>query len=176
MFERHWRKFVADIRGGTLDRRCGVDAETRKLYEATAIPKPSLAKQLDKAFRDLGFHSKALGKDIKTFKYAELKRKPLKDPRARRPSLPKQDIMDTLQIPDRSVTEKCPDCGGIGIVFHRSSKVKCNKCDGIGTITTLPVLWSPPTSPMIKSRPGSQVSRIGTRNSRPMTKQEKRKF
>ena len=94
VFERHWRKFVSDIREGTLDRRCGVDEQTRTLYEATAVPKTPLARVLDNTFRNLGFHSKALGKDIKTFKYAELKRKSTTDPRVRLPSLPKHDLMN----------------------------------------------------------------------------------
>lgn len=70
LFERHWRKLVADIRQGKLNRNLDISADARSLYESTALPRPGLAKKLDNAFRDLGFHKKVLGKDIKQQKYA----------------------------------------------------------------------------------------------------------
>ena len=62
IFERHWRKMVADIRKGVLNRHVHVSAELRALYVALGLPRPGLATKLDTAFRKLGFHKKVLGK------------------------------------------------------------------------------------------------------------------
>lgn len=140
IFERHWRKFVSDIRVGKLNRNLKIDPEKRKLYENTSIPKPSLAKTLDSTFRELGFHNKALGKDIETFQYAELKHRKSPNPRARRPSLPKQSIIDDVVLNNITPGGKCKECAGIGIVFERSKKVKCPKCGGKGHIDPKPIL------------------------------------
>lgn len=74
LFERHWRKMVADIRTGKLDRNLQIDAESRMIFESANIPKPALAKRLDDTFRKLGFHKKVLGKDIQIVPYAKKKR------------------------------------------------------------------------------------------------------
>lgn len=74
LFERHWRKMVADIRTGKLDRNLQIDAESRMIFETANIPKPALAKRLDDTFRKLGFHKKVLGKDINIVAYAKKKR------------------------------------------------------------------------------------------------------
>jgi hypothetical protein len=88
IFERHWRKMVADLRTGKLSRYLTISEKDRVLYETTSIPRPALASRLDATFRELGFHKKVLGKDIKLVKFAELRHKPLPNPRKRRPSLP----------------------------------------------------------------------------------------
>lgn len=88
IFERHWRKMVADLRTGKLSRYLTISEKERVLYETTSIPRPALASRLDATFRELGFHKKVLGKDIKLVKFAELRHKPLPNPRKRRPSLP----------------------------------------------------------------------------------------
>lgn len=92
IFERHWRKMVADIRKGELNRLAHVDETQRTLYSALSLPRPGLAAKLDNAFRKLGFHKKALGKDVQTVAYAEKKVLPKPDReiqlRGRRPSLP----------------------------------------------------------------------------------------
>ena len=93
IFERHWRKMVADLREGKLNRHVTVSKEARTLYEATSIPRPAVAKSLDDCLRMLGFHAKAGGNAVEEFgkpppKFALLKRHHPIDPRARRPSLP----------------------------------------------------------------------------------------
>ncbi len=88
IFERHWRKMVVDLRKGELNRNLKLPPETRKLYETTTLPKPALAKSLDTAFKELGFHKKVLGKDIKIRAYATPKHEKKEDPHERRLSLP----------------------------------------------------------------------------------------
>jgi hypothetical protein len=73
-FERHWRKMVADIRTGKLDRNLKISAESRLIFESSNIPKPQLATKLDDTFRKLGFHMKVLGKDIEIRPYAQKKK------------------------------------------------------------------------------------------------------
>lgn len=87
IFERHWRKMVADIRKGKLDRNLPVHKSVQTTFESMNLPRPDLSKRLDSTFRMLGFHKKVLGKDIKVTKYAELRIKPVVDPKTRRPSL-----------------------------------------------------------------------------------------
>lgn len=86
LFERHWRKIVIDIRTGQLNKHAKVPKYARDLYLSTAIPRPSMALKLDTAFRELGFHMKVLGKDIKIQQYAE--KKIPKDDIKRKPSFP----------------------------------------------------------------------------------------
>ena len=73
IFERHWRKMVADIRHGKLDRNLPISAESRTIFESANLPKPSLSSKLDQTFRQLGFHKKVLGKDIQIQAFAEKK-------------------------------------------------------------------------------------------------------
>jgi hypothetical protein len=73
LFERHWRKMVADHRVGKLDRNLHIDAESRMIFEIANIPKPGLSERLDNTFRHLGFHKKVLGKDIQIVAYAKKK-------------------------------------------------------------------------------------------------------
>ena len=93
IFERHWRKMVADIRKGKLNRNLPVSKEARLLYEASHLPRPDLAAKLDNTFRTLGFHKKVLGKDITMQSYASKKLKPVVDPKERRPSLPTLNLL-----------------------------------------------------------------------------------
>ena len=86
IFERHWRKMVADIRMGTLNRHVKCSQHMRVTYTASAMPRPLLAVKLDKAFRNLGFHMKVIGKDIPMKQFAELKNP--KVVKRRRPSFP----------------------------------------------------------------------------------------
>lgn len=90
MFERHWRKMVADIRMGKLDRKLDIPTKWRERFESTNIPRPTLAKKLDSIFRQLGFHKKVLGADINIVPHASLRhpKDKLAAARARRPSLP----------------------------------------------------------------------------------------
>eukprot|EP00605_Chrysophyceae_sp_TOSAG23-4_P001573 GSChrysophyteH1.ASY1.ANO1.1726.1 assembled CDS len=88
IFERHWRKMVADLRKGVLNRNAVVNKKDRLMFEALALPRVALSKQLDEAFRDLGFHTKGMGKDIVSSTYAQRIRWAEKPPLARRPSLP----------------------------------------------------------------------------------------
>lgn len=90
IFERHWRKMVADLRLGTLNRHVRCSEKTRVKYTASSIPRPQLAIKLDRAFRNLGFHMKVVGKDITIKQYA--KRKIAKIVRKRRPSLQEHDL------------------------------------------------------------------------------------
>ncbi len=76
IFERHWRKMVADIRQGRLDRSLQVSSESRQIFESTNLPRPLLAERLDLTFRQLGFHKKVLGKDIVIQPYAALRHPP----------------------------------------------------------------------------------------------------
>lgn len=76
IFERHWRKMVADLRTGKLNRNLEVSKEQRITYESTHLPRPDLAKRLDDTFRQLGFHQKVLGKDIKITQFAEKRKLP----------------------------------------------------------------------------------------------------
>lgn len=76
-FERHWRKFVIDIRTGTLNKHLLLSDAERTEYLSSCIPSPSIANALDAAFRALGFHMKVLGKDI--METAHATRKPDKD-------------------------------------------------------------------------------------------------
>lgn len=68
IFERHWRKMVADLRTGSLDRHLtskgSISQDAKAIFEATQMARPALAQQLDDCFRQLGFHKKVLGKDI----------------------------------------------------------------------------------------------------------------
>jgi hypothetical protein len=73
IFERHWRKMVADIRTAKLSKQLDISSEKRKSFETTNLPRPRLASELDYTFRQLGFHKKVLGKDIQIRPYAELK-------------------------------------------------------------------------------------------------------
>ena len=73
IFERHWRKMVADIRHGKLDRNLPISAESRTIFESANLPKPALSIKLDQTFRQLGFHKKVLGKDIQIQAFAEKK-------------------------------------------------------------------------------------------------------
>ena len=93
IFERHWRKMVVDIRQGTLNRHIKCDKQVRITYLASAMPRPLLAVKLDRAFRNLGFHMKVIGKDIPMQSYAKLK-KP-KVVQRRRPSLPDESLGST---------------------------------------------------------------------------------
>lgn len=86
IFERHWRKMVADLREGTLNRQVQCSEHMRLSYSASAIPRPALGTKLDKAFRNLGFHMKVIGKDIPMKQFAE--RKKPKAVARRRPSFP----------------------------------------------------------------------------------------
>jgi hypothetical protein len=88
IFERHWRKMVADLRKGTLNRNAVVSDDDRTMFEALSLPRVALSKTLDDAFRDLGFHTKAMGKDIKATQYAERIRFHARQPKDRRLSLP----------------------------------------------------------------------------------------
>ena len=88
IFERHWRKMVADLREGKLNRNTSVDKDARAMFEALSLPRIALSKTLDEAFRNLGFHKKVLGKDITTKSFAERIRWAKSEPRDRRPSLP----------------------------------------------------------------------------------------
>ena len=81
IFERHWRKMVADIRTAKLDRNLQVPQETRVAFEASNLPRPLLASKLDFTFRQLGFHNKVLGKDINIQPFAEKKEWSLKETR-----------------------------------------------------------------------------------------------
>ena len=74
LFERHWRKMVADIRNGKLDRNLHISEESRLIFESANIPRPQLATRLDNTFRNLGFHMKVLGKDIQIRPYAKKKK------------------------------------------------------------------------------------------------------
>jgi hypothetical protein len=69
-FERHWRKFVIDIRTGSLNKRLLLSDADRSEYLSSCIPSPAIANALDAAFRNLGFHMKVLGKDIMETKHA----------------------------------------------------------------------------------------------------------
>jgi len=88
IFERHWRKMVADLRTGTLNRNAQVAAADRSMFEALSLPRVQLSAQLDNTFRDLGFHTKGMGKDIKSSTYATRIRFNERQPRDRRLSLP----------------------------------------------------------------------------------------
>lgn len=70
LFERHWRKIIADLRKGILNRHVNIPENARKVYESTCIPRPRFAEKMDATFRTLGFHKKALGKDIQIQSYA----------------------------------------------------------------------------------------------------------
>lgn len=70
LFERHWRKIIADLRKGVLNRHVKIPENARKVYESTCIPRPRFAEKMDATFRALGFHKKALGKDIQIQPYA----------------------------------------------------------------------------------------------------------
>lgn len=95
IFERHWRKMVIDIRTGQLNKHLILnDQYIRELYLSTAIPRPSMALQLDHAFRLLGFHKKVLGKDIIIQQYAE--KKIIKEKNKRKTSLPMSSSVDNL--------------------------------------------------------------------------------
>lgn len=101
IFERHWRKMVVDIRTGVVNRHIRVDEGLKLLYAGTLMPRPPLAEKLDKAFRDLGFHMKVLGKDIQLRSYAERKKpKPKSD---RRPSFP-SDVLGSAGSMTGSLT------------------------------------------------------------------------
>jgi len=75
----------------------------------------------------------------------------ISDPHARRPSLPKQPVLDAVLLPSTTTTASCKVCKGVGILFERAKKVKCDSCQGSGTVTvsTQPNLLStsPPRSP-----------------------------
>jgi len=106
IFERHWRKMVADIRKGKLDRNLVISEESRFIFESANIPRPPLAKRLDDTFRNLGFHKKVLGKDIQIRPYAKKKKSAfagIKAPK-RKNSLPGQ----TSQTPLASLSSANP--------------------------------------------------------------------
>lgn len=100
VFERHWRKMVADIRVGILNRHLNVPQDIKKIFESINYPRPELAKKLDTTFRNLGFHKKVLGKDIKVQKYAERRFKKWVDPKARRLSLPSRQLANPPPLSD----------------------------------------------------------------------------
>lgn len=81
IFERHWRKMVADIRTAKLDRNLEVPRDARVAFEASNLPRPLLASKLDFTFRQLGFHKKVLGKDINIQPFAEKKEWTIKETR-----------------------------------------------------------------------------------------------
>ncbi len=60
---------VADIRVGFMDRNLDVPNEIKSTFESINYPRPQLAQTLDATFRELGFHKKVLGKDIKLSKF-----------------------------------------------------------------------------------------------------------
>lgn len=88
IFERHWRKMVADIRNAKLDRNLEIPIDVRNLFESTNLPRPQLAKRLDATFRQLGFHKKVLGKDINIQPFAFPKNLEKKSKNKRKISLP----------------------------------------------------------------------------------------
>ena len=104
IFERHWRKMCVDLRVGKLDRLLEVGKLDRQSFEGISIPRPRLALQLDRTFRELGFHKKVLGKDIVTRIYAQLKSEPLKPARFGRFSL--SNIALSEQLRTRSPSHK----------------------------------------------------------------------
>lgn len=86
------------------------------LYESSHLPRPDLSTKLDNTFRELGFHKKVLGKDVKMQAYASKKLKPVVDPRQRRPSLPSLNFLpDQLGATLASLTT----CQFIGGRLHR---------------------------------------------------------
>lgn len=100
IFERHWRKLVADLRQGKLDRNLNLPRAQRQRYEGIVIPRPALARKLDNIFRQLGFHKKVLGKDITIVPYAKLKRVAEPDPRRRRLSTPSTPQSRSVMLSD----------------------------------------------------------------------------
>eukprot|EP01032_Pedospumella_encystans_P013354 gene13354-15381_t len=111
LFERHWRKMVADIRTGKPDRRLQINPESRLIFENANIPKPNLAKRLDDTFRKLGFHMKVLGKDINIQPYAKKKKVGIyaeMQPRRKR-SLPTNALTSALRpFSSDDLTRKAP--------------------------------------------------------------------
>jgi hypothetical protein len=107
IFERHWRKMVADLRTGTLDSKLPISKESRLIFESSNIPRPHLAKKLDNTFRDLGFHKKVLGRDIVIKPYAEKKKDIQREvsPPKRKRSLPfapsMESILSMSRVPTR---------------------------------------------------------------------------
>ena len=73
VFEVHWRKMVVDIRTGKLNRRLEINDALRAIYESKMHSNEANAAQLDIIFRKLGFHKKAIGKDIPSQQLAQLK-------------------------------------------------------------------------------------------------------
>lgn len=98
IFERHWRKMVADIRSGYLNSNLNVPADILSLFQSINYPRPGLAKNLDSTFRKLGFHKKVIGKDIKLQKYAEKRHPSIANPRARRLSIPNRQPSSDMSV------------------------------------------------------------------------------
>ena len=79
------------------------------------------------------------------------------DPHARRPSLPKQPVLDAVLLPTTTTaTVSCKVCKGVGILFERAKKVKCDTCQGSGSVivSTQPNL-NPNLNPLSTSPPRS---------------------
>ena len=71
VFERHWRKMVADVRKGELNRNVMVDSRAKKHVCGLSVAATEIGQHPGQAFRDLGFHKKVLGKDVDTGQFAE---------------------------------------------------------------------------------------------------------
>ena len=91
---------VIDIRQGVVNRYIEVGKQLHDYYSGLAIPNPPLAKKLDDAFRNLGFHMKVLGKDIVTKAYAKPKIPTEKN--KRRPSFPGLESCTSFALPPNS--------------------------------------------------------------------------
>jgi hypothetical protein len=157
IFERHWRKMVADIREGQLNRNVLVDESTRKMYQALALPRPKLATLLDDTFRDLGFHKKVLGKDIQVQKFATRWRFDQSKPRARRPSLPKTPSLVGEIGRDEEMRGRSRGVEAIALSGEYESPAK--------RMPTKRGTSRPSSTSPMKSRPGSQSrSRPGSKS------------
>lgn len=87
-FERHWRKLVRDIRLGTLNNKLVLPESEMQRYLVSAVAQPRMANQLDRAFRQLGFHTRMTAREITHVTHAELRWPKAKATRTRRHSAP----------------------------------------------------------------------------------------
>lgn len=152
IFERHWRKMVADIRTAKLDRNLQISEEARLAFEASNLPRPLLASKLDFTFRQLGFHKKVLGKDINIQQFAEKKEWTIKETRInaelkRKTSHP---TLDATAIDDfvRTLSRD-------GI----SSQSPTKSLQGVRPDSTRQLTSGTVSSPLSKSRPQTMSKR-----------------
>ena len=141
IFERHWRKMVADIRMGTLNRQVHCSPEKRVTYLANTNPRPMMGAKLDRAFRNLGFHMKVIGKDIPMKSYAD--RKVPKTIEHRRPSFPDNSLGSTGFKASEFFTDNFGDHSKYDLNQTASSspmspsKVTFSRCPSAATAGTL---------------------------------------